>query len=213
MEDLPSILPIFPLAGALLLPRGRLPLNIFEPRYLAMIRDALASGRMIGMVQPQDPASREQEPAVYPIGCAGRITGFTENDDGRFQITLTGVSRFRIREELSRVTPYRKVIVDFDEFTDDLEPPPHAGDVNRNRLAPALRSYLELHGLSADWQAIEKAPAESLINALAMICPFTPPEKQALLEARDIGDRADMMIALLEMAVAARPGAPETKLQ
>ncbi|MCW0182528.1 LON peptidase substrate-binding domain-containing protein [Zavarzinia sp.] len=213
IEELPPILPIFPLAGVLLLPRGRLPLNIFEPRYLAMVRDALASGRTIGMVQPLDPASREPEPAVYPIGCAGRITGFTENDDGRFQITLTGISRFRIREELSRVTPYRKVIADYDDFTDDLEPPPHAGDVNRNRLAPALRSYLELHGLSADWQAIEKAPAESLINALAMICPFTPPEKQALLEARDIGDRADMMIALLEMAVAARPGAPETKLQ
>ncbi len=211
--ELPAIVPIFPLAGVLLLPRGKLPLNIFEPRYLAMLRDALAGERMIGMVQPEDPGDPSAEPPVFRIGCLGKVTAFTETDDGRFLITLTGVCRFRIAEELARVTPYRKVVADYGAYIGDLVPDANAGTVNRERLAPALRSYLEIHGLSADWQAIDQAPGEALINALAMICPFTPAEKQALLEAPGVAERAEMMIALLEMAIAARLGATDNRVQ
>ncbi len=214
IDDLPQILPIFPLSGALLLPRGRLPLNIFEPRYLAMVRDALAAERMIGMVQPTDAASPANVPPVYGVGCVGKITAFSETDDGRFLITLTGVCRFRIAQELARVTPYRKILARYDEFAADLDPvEPPKSTVNRERLGPALKGYLELHGLAADWHAIEQAPAETLINALAMICPFAPPEKQALLEAPDVAARADMMVALLEMALAGRHGDPDTPMQ
>lgn len=212
-DQLPTTVPIFPLTGVLLLPRGRLPLNIFEPRYLAMVRDALAGQRLIGMVQPLEPNDPAAEPAVFPVGCAGKITSFSETDDGRFLITLTGVSRFRIVDEMPRLTPYRQVVADFDSYREDLTPPTDAEEVNRRRLAPALKSYLELHGLAADWQAIEQAPAETLINALAMICPFSPAEKQALLEAGDIACRAETMIALLEMALAGRAGGPDTPLQ
>ncbi|MFA5122770.1 LON peptidase substrate-binding domain-containing protein [Zavarzinia sp.] len=211
--ELPAIVPIFPLAGVLLLPRGKLPLNIFEPRYLAMLRDALAGERMIGMVQPENPGDPSAEPRVFRIGCLGKVTAFTETDDGRFLITLTGVCRFRIAEELARVTPYRKVVADYGAYLGDLVPDANAGTVNRERLAPALRSYLEIHGLSADWQAIDQAPGEALINALAMICPFTPAEKQALLEAAGVAERAEMMIALLEMAIAARLGATDNRVQ
>lgn len=213
LDDLPRIVPIFPLTGVLLLPRARLPLNIFEPRYLAMVRDALAGPRLIGMVQPLEPNDAAAEPAVFPIGCLGKITSFSETDDGRFLITLTGILRFRIEEEMTRITPYRQVAADYAPYLDDLTPPSDAEEVNRRRLAPALKSYLELHGLAADWQAIEKAPAETLVNALAMICPFSPAEKQALLEAGDIAARAETMITLLEMALAARTGGPETPLQ
>lgn len=212
-DELPSILPIFPLTGALLLPRGRLPLNIFEPRYLAMVRDAMAGTRLIGMIQPVDSHSREAEPAVFAIGCAGKITSFSETGDGRFLITLTGIARFRVTSELARVTPYRQVLADFGEFAEDLNPPADTENFSRERLYPALRAYLELHGLSADWQAIEQAPAEPLVNALAMICPFTPAEKQALLEADSLETRAETMITLLGMALASRPGDPETPLQ
>ncbi|PWR20790.1 LON peptidase substrate-binding domain-containing protein [Zavarzinia compransoris] len=212
-DELPSILPVFPLSGALLLPRGRLPLNIFEPRYLAMVRDAMAGHRLIGMVQPLDSHSREAEPAIFQVGCAGKITAFSETGDGRFMITLTGIGRFRIATELARVTPYRQVVADFAAYAADFDPPPEPSGFERSRLYPVLRSYLELHGLNADWQAIERAPAEPLVNALAMICPFSPAEKQALLEAEDLSARADAMITLLGMAVAARPGEPETPLQ
>lgn len=214
IDELPQILPIFPLAGALLLPRGRLPLNIFEPRYLAMVRDALAAERMIGMVQPTGADSRANVPPVYTVGCLGKITAFSETDDGRFLITLTGVCRFRIGQELARVTPYRKVLANYDEFAADLAPgtPPNDA-VNRERLGPALKGYLEMHGLAADWHAIEQAPAETLINALAMICPFAPPEKQALLEAGDVMARADMMVTLLEMALAGRHSDPQPPMQ
>lgn len=213
IDELPQILPIFPLSGALLLPRGRLPLNIFEPRYLAMVRDALAAERMIGMIQPSDAHSKATVPPVYAVGCMGRITAFSETDDGRFLITLTGVCRFRVVQELARVTPYRKIVASFDEFAADLEAGQTPPSVNRRRLEPALKAYLEAQGLAADWHSIEQAPAETLINSLAMICPFAPPEKQALLEAVDVTARADMMVALLEMALAGRPGEPEPPMQ
>jgi Lon protease-like protein len=214
-RDLPATIPIFPLSGALLLPRGRLPLNIFEPRYLAMVRAALAAERVIGMIQPQNGNSRAKAPPLYGTGCAGRITAFTETDDGRFLITLTGVSRFRVVEELSCVTPYRQVAADYAPFALDLDAPepPAGADVERERLLPALRTYLELNGMAADWQAISDAPSETLINALAMICPFGPSEKQALLEARGLDDRARVMTALIQMAVAQSNTASDLPLQ
>ena len=196
---LPSILPIFPLTGVLLLPRGRLPLNIFEPRYLAMTRDALAGERLIGMVQPSDPQAAGDNPPVYPTGCAGRITSFSETDDGRFLITLTGVSRFRIREELPLLEGYRRVVPDWRDFARDL-----AGDdepsFDRERLLRGLRAYFQHHRIEADWDAITSVPGERLVTSIAMICPFEPSEKQALLEAPDLGERAQLLTAIVEMA-------------
>ena len=196
---LPSILPIFPLTGVLLLPRGRLPLNIFEPRYLAMARDALAGERLIGMVQPSDPQAAGDNPPVYPTGCAGRITSFSETDDGRFLITLTGISRFHIREELPLLEGYRRVVPDWRDFARDL-----AGDdepsFDRERLLRGLRAYFQHHRIEADWDAITSVPGERLVTSIAMICPFEPSEKQALLEAPDLGERAQLLTAIVEMA-------------
>jgi len=196
---LPSILPIFPLAGVLLLPRGRLPLNIFEPRYLAMTRDALAGERLIGMVQPSDPSARGSEPTVYPTGCAGRITSFSETDDGRFLITLTGICRFRIREELPLLEGYRRVVPEWREFAHDLDSEDEPG-FDRDRLLRGLRTYFQQHQIQADWDAITAVPGERLVTSIAMICPFDPSEKQALLEASDLGERARLLTAIVEMA-------------
>ncbi|MGF1607173.1 MAG: LON peptidase substrate-binding domain-containing protein [Rhodothalassiaceae bacterium] len=198
-QALPTALPIFPLPGALLLPGGKLPLNIFEPRYLAMVRDAMKTDRMIGMIQPRDEAD---PPALYDIGCAGRITSFTETDDGRYLITLTGVSRFQVVEEMERTTPYRLVRPDFRAFVTDKsgEEPDEA--VNRDGLLVSLKRYLDRRGLGADWDAISNAPTGILINSLAMICPFGVPEKQALLEAKSLDERARTMVALMEFAIA-----------
>src|SRR5712671_1633001 len=163
---LPTILPIFPLTGVLLLPRGRLPLNIFEPRYLAMTRDALAGERLIGMVQPSDPQAAGRNPPVYPTGCAGRITSFSETEDGRFLITLTGTSRFRIRDELPLLEGYRRVVPDWREFARDVE-----GDeeprFDRERLMRGLRAYFQQHQISADWDAITAVPGERLLTSIA----------------------------------------------
>jgi Lon protease-like protein len=197
---LPEVIPIFPLSGVLLLPRGRLPLNIFEPRYLAMTRDALAGERLIGMIQPQDPQASDMNPPVYPVGCAGRITAFAETDDGRFLITLTGVSRFRIREELPLHSGYRRITADWRPFAADLrdEPEPR---FDRDQLMRGLRGYFARHGIGADWEAINKAPGERLVTTIAMVCPFAPNEKQALLEAADLAERAHLLTAIVEMAV------------
>jgi len=201
---LPDILPIFPLTGVLLLPRGRLPLNIFEPRYLAMTRDALGGERLIGMVQPSDPQDDGRgggglNPPVYPVGCAGRVTQFSETDDGRFLITLTGVSRFRIREELPLLEGYRRVVPDWHPFAHDRE---RAGKptFDRDRLIRGLKSYFAQRQIQADFEAIEKAPGEYLVTSLAMACPFAPSEKQALLEAADPDERARLLTTLVEMA-------------
>jgi len=212
IEDLPRVIPIFPLPGVLLLPRGRLPLNIFEPRYLEMTQDAMASHRMIGMIQPADPGARLDAPEVYAVGCAGRITSFQETPDNRFLITLTGVCRFAIVRELEQDDLlYRRVSADYSRFAGDLaEPPPLA--VDRARMLPALRSYFDHHGLSADWDAIEGADDEALVICLAMACPFEPGEKQALLECRGEGERVDMMQALFEMAAHGPAGRP-TRMQ
>src|SRR5271157_4092166 len=165
-------LPIFPLAGVLLLPRGQLPLNIFEPRYLAMTRDALAGDRLIGMVQPSDPNQpMSGNPPVYPTGCAGRITSFSETEDGRFLITLTGTSRFRIREELPLLEGYRRVIPEWHEFARDAVGE-EASDFDRERLMRGLRAYFQQHQISADWDAITSVAGERLVTSVAMICPF-----------------------------------------
>jgi uncharacterized protein len=200
---LPDTLPIFPLTGVLLLPRGRLPLNIFEPRYLAMTRDALGGERLIGMVQPNEPQQDNRggamNPPVYPIGCAGRITSFSETDDGRYLLTLTGVSRFRIRDELPLLSGYRRVVAEWQPFAHDVDTP-SGTEFDRDRFIRGLKGFFTQRQISADWEAIEKAAGEHLINSIAMLCPFAPSEKQALLEAPDLDERARLLIALVEMA-------------
>ena len=200
-EPLPARMPIFPLSGVLLLPEGRLPLNIFEPRYLEMVNDAMANERMIGMVQPLTSERLSHTPEVYSIGGAGRITAYQETDDGRYLITLSGVSRFRIAEELSVTTKYRQVVPDWSEFEVDRDGIGEGGHIDRDRLLLSLKAYLHQKELKADWNAIEQAPSGALVNYLSMLCPFEPSEKQALLEAADIGERSRVFTALLEMAV------------
>ena len=219
IADLPKTLPIFPLPGVLLLPRGRLPLNIFEPRYLAMTGDALGGDRLIGMVQPTDPnaslaaiPSGPQTP-VYPIGCAGRITQWSETEDGRYLITLIGICRFVIASELP-VTPsgYRRIATAYDRFADDLVAPGE-GAIDRARLVPALKSFFARRQLKANWEAIEKASDDGLVTALAMVCPFEPSEKQALLESPDVVARARLLQALLEMGQHAQGAGSDAKPQ
>jgi uncharacterized protein len=200
-ETLPGDLPIFPLTGVVLLPRGKLPLNIFEPRYLALVEDALSSNRLIGMVQPSDSGRTARDPAIFPLGCAGRISQFAETDDGRILITLTGVCRFAITQELEPRRGYRRVVPNWASYYEDCDPEPPSGAVDRTRLITGLRTYFKLQELSANWDAIEATPDDRLITSLAMICPFGPTEKQALLEAKDLEQRARALIALIEMAV------------
>ena len=204
--DLPAALPIFPLTGVLLLPRGTLPLNIFEPRYMNMITDALASDRMVGMVQPStvNAEAHEGEPAVYQTGCAGRIIHFEETDDGRFILSLKGVSRFAIVEEIPTILGYRKCTVDWDRFRGDLAAA--AAEFDRQKLIGAVRSYFSVKGNQAAWAAIERAEDEALGTSIAMLCPFDPPEKQALLEAADLTARAELLTAVVEMAAHDQPG-------
>jgi uncharacterized protein len=198
-ETLPATLPIFPLTGVLLLPRGKLPLRIFEPRYLAMTHDVMAGERMIGMVQPSDPKDSGENPPVYRTGCAGRITSCSETEEGHFLITLTGVARFDIRDELQLLKGYRRVHPDWAPYRRDLAD--DAGRVDRERLQAALKLYFKRHEISADWDMIRSTADERLVTSLAMICPFAPSEKQALLEAGDLAERAEVMIALIEMGV------------
>jgi Lon protease-like protein len=204
LADLPSEIAVFPLTGALLLPRGRLPLNIFEPRYLAMTMDALGRGRLFGMVQPDARGKPAGEgPGLYRTGCLGRISSFSETDDGRLLITLIGVARFRILEELSLAPGgYRRVRVDYADFVTDLleaEPPP----LDRPALLGALKPYFQARGIEANWDAVEQTPDALLVTMLSMVCPFDPPEKQALLEAAEGPERAEMLVALLRMGAAA----------
>jgi Lon protease-like protein len=205
-SSLPDRFPVFPLRGAMLLPGGNLPLNIFEPRYLQMVRDAMRTDRVIGMIQPRAEAEDGAEPELFGTGCVGRITNFSETDDGRFLITLTGVSRFDVAQELFVATPYRQVIADFARWRADLHPiaPP---DELKAKLSRVLKAYFDLHGIEADWTAIESAPLAGLVTSLCMICPFEAGEKQALLEAANIERQARLLIALMEMeTVAERTG-------
>jgi len=206
-SDLPTVIPVFPLTGVLLLPRARLPLNIFEPRYLAMIDAAMSGNRVIGMVQPKVPGGEKSRrpPELAEVGCVGRIVEYSETEDGRYLITLLGLSRFRIAGERDDDTPYRQVAADYSAFSGDFETEA-APDGVRDRLVAALRPYLREREMQTDWSTIEEAPADTLVNALAMLCPFEPQEKQALLEAPSLKARAEALIALLEMANAASPG-------
>jgi Lon protease-like protein len=203
--DLPRELPVFPLTGVLLLPRGRLPLNIFEKRYLAMFDDAIAGDRLIGMIQPSnaamgDAVAGDIGPPLYSVGCAGRITSFSETSDGRYLVALDGVARFRIAEELELRRGYRRVVADWSPFAADLTE--EDGPVDRHRLIELLQAYFRQHQLSANWETIGQTPDEKLVTSLAMICPFEPPEKQMLLEADCLSARAKLMMSLLEIAIA-----------
>jgi Lon protease-like protein len=215
LSDLPDVIPVFPLSGALLLPRGQMPLNIFEPRYLAMIDDAFRSGlRLIGMIQP-DPSQPDagDKPPLYKVGCVGRLTELGETGDGRYLIQLTGIARFRIEEELDVATPYRQCRVTFEPFADDLAAHKGESEVDRESLLRALKNFLEANNLKADWQGIENAPNEALVNALAMMSPYGPAEKQALLEAADLKTRAELLVAITEIELAKKATGGETPLQ
>jgi Lon protease-like protein len=213
--DLPEVIPVFPLPGALLLPRGQMPLNIFEPRYLAMIDDCLRDGhRLIGMIQP-DAAhdGTPEKPALYKIGCVGRITQLAESGDGRYLIELTGVARFRIEEELHVATLYRQCRVTYAPFADDFVARKGEDKVDRDALLTTLRGFLEANDLKADWDGIEQAPNEALVNALSMMSPYGTAEKQALLEAPDLKSRAEILIAITEIELAKKNTEGEPQLQ
>ncbi|HPE31172.1 MAG TPA: LON peptidase substrate-binding domain-containing protein [Parvularculaceae bacterium] len=204
-RGLPAEIPLFPLAGALLLPGGQLPLNVFEPRYLRMVDDALASDRLIGMVQPRDD-DMAHNPPLYGVGCAGRIISFVETDDGRYLITLGGRKRFRILREVEGDTPYRRAAVDWTAFPVDNGQDLSTEFIDRERLVRAMRLYLDAEGLKTDWTVVDDAPTEALVASLSMGCPFAPNEKQALLEAETTAARAECLIALMEMSGAGEGG-------
>ncbi|MGB9153144.1 MAG: LON peptidase substrate-binding domain-containing protein [Alphaproteobacteria bacterium] len=198
---LPEELPVFPLAGAVLLPQARLPLNIFEPRYLAMIEDALGKGRLIGMIQPStDDESASSPPPLYSVGCAGRITSFNETDDGRLLVVLTGTCRFRVISEMPATRLYRTVRPDWKPYLADLNES-EPTEIDRARLIDLLQIYFKKHSISVDWSVVQNAPNDVLVPTIIMICPLEPNEKQALLEAESFAARARMLVTLLEMAV------------
>jgi Lon protease-like protein len=212
--DLPGVIPVFPLPGALLLPRGQMPLNIFEPRYLAMIDDALRDGhRLIGMIQPDTAHSGANKPQLYKIGCVGRITQLAESGDGRYLLELTGVARFRIEDELTANTAYRQCRVTYAPFADDFIPRKGEEEVDRKALLHALKDFMQANDLKADWEDIDKAPNEALVNALSMMSPYGPPEKQALLEAPDLKTRAELLVAITEIELAKKNIEGEPQLQ
>ncbi|MGL4727166.1 MAG: LON peptidase substrate-binding domain-containing protein, partial [Bosea sp. (in: a-proteobacteria)] len=201
--DCPEVIPVFPLAGALLLPRGQLPLNVFEPRYMAMIDDALKTHRVIGMIQPDsEDEGASTVPALYTVGCAGRITQVAETGDGRYVLQLTGISRFRVLRELGTSTPYRQVHADYAPYLIDFEARAGEDEVNRQGLIKALRDFAKVNDMRIDWKSVNDAPNEALVNALAMMSPFGPREKQALLEAHDLKTRTEVMIAITQIELA-----------
>jgi Lon protease-like protein len=203
-SDLPHSLPLFPLTGAMLLPRGQLPLNIFEPRYLEMVEYALQGDRLIGMIQPVENEETILKPRLSQVGCAGKIVAFQETTDNRYLITLAGVCRFRLTGDMQSATAWRAGFCDFAAFAGDLAEGA-GGELQRERLLHALQTYLTSRDMQADWNSVLTAPAEALVNALAMMCPFAPAEKQALLEAQGFHERASTLLALLEMGGEAGP--------
>jgi uncharacterized protein len=213
-DDCPAVVPVFPLGGALLLPRGQMPLNIFEPRYIAMIDDAIRTHRVIGIVQPEPESGRQAAtPGLLRVGCLGRITQFAETGDDRYILTLTGIARFRIAEELSVTTPYRQCRVGYDAYLIDFTARAGEEAVDRNALLKALRAFAKASELKIDWKGVNEAPNEALVNALSMMCPFGPREKQALLEAPTLKERAEVLVAITEIELARNGGDPETTLQ
>lgn len=209
-SDLPARIPVFPLRGTILLPRAGLPLNVFEPRYLAMLDDVVAGSRVLGIVQPLPGDDGESPPGksigLRRVGCAGRVTAFQELDDGRLVVNLTGICRFDVAEELPTAKPYRIVEASYERFAADLAEGHGEVDVDRNTLLRVLRSYLDANRLKTDWNAIQRSPSELLVNALSVMSPYGPEEKQALLEAIDLKTRADVLVALAEMELASTSG-------
>jgi Lon protease-like protein len=212
IAELPEVLPIFPLGGALLLPRAELPLNIFEDRYLQMFDAAVSTHRMIGMIQP-DASGDENNPQLLRIGCVGRITSYSETNDNRLLIGLTGVCRFEIIREKKVKSAWRQCIVTYDGFAADLVTDNQARTVNRSALVTAFRQYLEANNMTANWEEVEKVSTENLVNTLSQMAPYPAAEKQALLEAPDLKTRADMLIALTELALAKQSGSKGRNLQ
>jgi hypothetical protein len=213
--DLPAEIAVFPLPGALLLPRGQMPLNIFEPRYLAMIDDAMRSGtRVIGMIQPDPahPGPDPNNPHLFQVGCAGRITQLAESGNGRYLIQLTGICRYRLEQELASGTPYRQCRVTYAPFIGDFTARKGEDEVDRKALLRTLADFLKVNDLKADWDGIENAPNEALVNALAMMSPYGAAEKQALLEAPDLKTRAEILVAVTEIELA-KGQSGETPLQ
>ena len=205
--DLPETIPLFPLPGALLLPRARLPLHIFEPRYLAMIEDCMKTPhRLIGMIQPRElpgaEASRDFGASrLHAIGCAGRLTGFSETEDRRYLVSLTGVSRFRIRAEVEGFTPYRRAQVDWAGFGRDLGNAEDDAGLDRDGFLDLLGRYFARQKLDAEWGELAGAESELLLNSLSMLCPFSPEDKQALLEAPSLTTRRETLVTLMEFAL------------
>ena len=213
--DLPEIVPVFPLPGALLLPRGQMPLNIFEQRYLAMVDDAFRDGhRLIGMIQPDVAHSpNEDNPALFRVGCVGRITQLAETGDGRYILELTGISRFKVVEEIAALTAYRQCKVDYFPFIDDFKARKGEDAVDREALLAVLADFLKANNLSVDWEGVESAPNEALVNALAMMSPYGPAEKQAMLEAPDLKTRAEILIAITQIDLAKKRTSGDPPLQ
>lgn len=208
--DLPEFMPLFPLPGALLLPRARLPLHVFEPRYLALFDDALKTpGRLIGMIQPMDDAGKR----LHSIGCAGRITSFTETEDNRYMVTLTGVSRFRLGEMVEGFTPYLRAKVNWDSFARDLGGAEQDPTLDREAFLNLLVRYFDIAHLQTDWESLKEADNELLINSLAVLLPFAPEDKQALLEAPSLTTRRETLVTLMEFALASPGDGTEDKLQ
>ena len=209
-KDLPETISIFPLPGALLLPRARLPLHLFEPRYLAMLEDCLKTpSRLIGMIQPYEGPSGSA--ALHSIGCAGRVTAFSETEYGRYMITLSGVSRFRVVEEVEGFVPYRRCTVTWDGFERDLGPTETDRGIDRTTFLGALERYFDDQNLKTDWESLREAEDELLINSLSMLCPFDPEDKQALLEAPSLSTRRETLMTLIEFAM--RGGSGEEVMQ
>ena len=206
--DLPATIAIFPLPGAILLPRARLPLHIFEPRYLAMVEDCLKSdSRMIGMIQSRP--GPDSVPPLSSVGCAGRITSFSETEDGRYMVTLSGISRFRVTEEVTGFVPYRRCKVDWADFATDIQPDSDEEAFPREAFLAKLSLYFKVRHIGVDWATLKEAGDELLVNALAMLCPFAPEEKQALLEARTLSDRRRVLETLIAFAMQAGGGSDE----
>jgi Lon protease-like protein len=215
--DLPPRIPVFPLRGAILLPRATLPLNVFEPRYLSMLEDVMSGSRVIGILQPEGHGDDDEQESpigtsagLRKVGCVGRVTSYQELDDGRLIITLTGIMRFTCIDEADSGTPYRMMSVSYDRFAADLTEGLGEEFVDRQNLLRVLKSYLEANDLKTDWSAIQRASNEFLINALSVMCPYGPEEKQALLEAKDLKSRADVLVALAEIELASNGSSGST---
>ena len=210
LADMPATLPVFPLTGVLLLPRGKLPLNIFEPRYLAMVEDALASpDKLIGMIQPTEKERKGHVQPLYPVGCAGRVTSWSETEDGRFLIQLSGIARFTLGEEIATMRGYRRFRPDFNAYAGDFDSD-ESGGFDRKRLLAALKAFFAAEGLEGDWNSIEQASDERIVSTLAMLCPFNAEEKQSLLECATLADRAKAMTGFCEARAGGNEPPPGT---